>query len=47
LGVRVKITHDARGRGRLVIAFDSHEEFDQIRRYICGGAHSARRAQAG
>ena len=30
LGVRVKITHDARGRGKVVIAFGSHEEFDQI-----------------
>jgi ParB family chromosome partitioning protein len=47
LGVRVKITHDARGRGKLVIAFGSHEEFDQVRRHICGGGPGARRAQAG
>ncbi len=46
LGVRVKITHDARGRGKVVIAFASHEEFDHIRRHICGG-QPARRAQAG
>ena len=38
LGVRVKITHDARGRGKVVIAFASHEEFDQVHRHICGGA---------
>lgn len=47
LGVRVKIAHDARGRGKVVIAFASHEEFEQVRRHICGGAHPARRAQAG
>ena len=47
LGVKVKITHDARGRGKLVIAFGSHEEFDQVRRHICGGGQAARRAQAG
>jgi ParB family chromosome partitioning protein len=47
LGVRVKITHDVRGRGKLVIAFGSHEEFDQIRSHICGGGQPTRRAQAG
>ncbi len=47
LGVKVKIAHDARGRGKLVIAFGSHEEFDQVRRHICGGGPAARRAQAG
>ena len=49
LGVRVKITHDARGRGKLVIAFGSHEEFDQVRSHICGGDTTATRtgSQAG
>jgi ParB family chromosome partitioning protein len=47
LGVRVKITHDARGRGKLVVAFGSHEEFDQIRRHVCGGGAAVKRAQAG
>ena len=47
LGVRVKITHDARGRGKVVIIFGSHEEFDQIRRHICGGDRSVRKGQAG
>ncbi len=46
LGVRVKITHDARGRGKVVIAFGSHEEFDQIRQHICDGRGS-RKSQAG
>ena len=47
LGVRVKITHDARGRGKVVIAFGSHEEFDQIRQHICGGGRAVRKGQAG
>jgi ParB family transcriptional regulator, chromosome partitioning protein len=47
LGVRVKISHDARGRGKVVIAFGSHEEFDQVRRHICGDAPVIRKAQAG
>jgi ParB family chromosome partitioning protein len=47
LGVRVKITHDARGRGKVVIAFGSHEEFDQIRQHICDGGRGARKSQAG
>ena len=47
LGVRVKITHDARGRGKVVIAFGSHEEFDQIRQHICDGGRAVRKGQAG
>jgi ParB family transcriptional regulator, chromosome partitioning protein len=46
IGVRVKITHNARGRGKVVIAFGSHEEFDQIRRHICD-AGRMRKGQAG
>ena len=47
LGVRVKITHDARGRGKVVIVFGSHDEFDQIRRQICDGGRALRKGQAG
>jgi ParB family chromosome partitioning protein len=47
LGVRVKITHDARGRGKVVIAFGSHEEFDQVRKHICDGGQGMRKSQAG
>jgi ParB family chromosome partitioning protein len=36
LGVKVKITHNSRGRGKVVIPFASHEEFDRLREYICG-----------
>ncbi|MEI8375767.1 MAG: ParB/RepB/Spo0J family partition protein [Planctomycetota bacterium] len=47
LGLRVKITHDTRGRGKVVIAFASHEEFDQIRRHVCDGGRTVRKGQAG
>lgn len=36
LGTKVKITHNAKGRGKLVIQFSSHEEFDRLREFICG-----------
>lgn len=35
LGTRVKITHSSRGRGKVVIHFSSHEEFDRLRRHLC------------
>jgi ParB family chromosome partitioning protein len=47
LGMRVNITHDTRGRGKVVIAFGSHEEFDQIRQHICDGGRAVRKGQAG
>jgi ParB family transcriptional regulator, chromosome partitioning protein len=47
LGARVKITHDARGRGKVVIAFGTHEEFDQIRQQICQAGPVNRKSQAG
>jgi ParB family transcriptional regulator, chromosome partitioning protein len=36
LGMKVKITHNARGRGKLVVQFRNHEEFEQLKRHICG-----------
>jgi ParB family chromosome partitioning protein len=36
LGTKVKITHNAKGRGKLVIQFSSHEEFERLRDQICG-----------
>ena len=36
LGSRVRITHSGRGRGKLVVLFSSHEEFERIRRHVCG-----------
>jgi ParB family chromosome partitioning protein len=35
LGTIVKISHSSRGRGKLVIHFASHEEFERLRRDIC------------
>ncbi len=37
LGMKVKITHNARGRGKLVVQFRDHEEFDRLKKHICGG----------
>jgi len=34
LGTKVNITHNAKGAGKMVIHFDSHDEFDRIRRYL-------------
>ena len=36
LGMKVKISHNARGRGRLVIQFHNHEEFERLKKHICG-----------
>ena len=35
LGSKVKLTHNNRGKGRLVISFMSHDEFDRIYQLIC------------
>jgi len=35
LGMKVKLTHNARGRGKLTIHFRSHEEFERLRRQVC------------
>jgi ParB family transcriptional regulator, chromosome partitioning protein len=37
LGVKVKISHNARGRGKMVIQFRNHEEFERLKKQICGG----------
>lgn len=34
LGTKVKISHNARGRGKLTIHFRSHEEFERLRRQL-------------
>jgi len=43
---KIQITHNAKGRGKLVIHFRDHEEFDRLREHICGG-ESDLRSQAG
>ncbi len=35
LGVKVKLTQSSRGRGRLVVSFRNHAEFELVRRHIC------------
>jgi len=47
LGTRVKLTHNARGRGKLLIHFGSHEEFERIRQHICGSDRPESQARAG
>ena len=47
LGVRVKLVHSARGRGKLVIHFSNHEEFDRLREHICGPGLPGAQARAG
>ena len=45
--MRVAFAHNSRGRGKLVIQFRSHEEFEQLREQICGAGRSKAKSQAG
>ena len=36
LGMKVKITHNARGRGKLLVQFRNHQEFEQLKKHIAG-----------
>jgi ParB family transcriptional regulator, chromosome partitioning protein len=36
LGMKVKISHNARGRGKLVVLFRNHEEFERLKKHVCG-----------
>lgn len=47
LGTRVKLTHDAKGRGKFEVYFQSHEEFERIRQHICSPAAAGVQVQAG
>ncbi len=47
LGLKVKLTESGRGRGKLVIPFSTHEEFERIRDVICGEEDPATRTRAG
>jgi ParB family chromosome partitioning protein len=38
LGTNVQIIHTRRGKGRVIIHFRNHDEFERIRRQICEGA---------
>ena len=48
LGIKkVQITANARGRGKLVIHFRNHEEFERVQEHICGGLGPDARSQVG
>lgn len=47
LGLKVKLIHNARGRGRLTIQFSGHEEFDRLRAHLLGSDHPALQQRAG
>jgi ParB family chromosome partitioning protein len=46
LGTKVDIREAAKGRGRIVIHFKSHEEFDRLQDYLCDGGSDVQ-AQVG
>lgn len=37
LGMKIKITHNTHGRGKLVVHFRDHEEFERLKKHVCGG----------
>jgi len=47
LGLIAKLSHNARGRGKLVVHFRNHEEFEQLRRHICDPGRPAAQSHAG
>jgi len=46
LGTKVEVKPGAKGKGKIVIHFSSHEEFDRLRTYF-GGDDGAQRGRAG
>ena len=47
LGSKVAITHNSRGRGKLVIYFKSHDEFERLREYLCGPGKENAKSEVG
>lgn len=47
LGLRVSLRHNSRGRGKLVVQFRSHEEFERLREQICGSGRAKGKSHAG
>ena len=47
LGSKVKLTHNNRGKGKLVIQFASHDEFDRIYQLICQSQKQQRMRETG
>ncbi len=46
LGMRVSISHNTRGRGKLVVHFKNHDEFERLRRQVCGAPEDQARSEA-
>ena len=47
LGLKVKLTHNRRGRGKLVILFTDHDDFDRLHEQICGPINPEAQSYAG
>lgn len=47
LGMRVSISHNARGKGKVVIHFRNHDEFDRLREHVCGVIDEEMQTEAG
>lgn len=47
LGTKIDLREGARGRGKIVIHFNSHDEFERLRAILCGESGRARGSQAG
>ncbi|NQU25182.1 MAG: ParB/RepB/Spo0J family partition protein [Candidatus Nealsonbacteria bacterium] len=47
LGAKVRLTHNARGRGKLVIHFRNHTEFERLRVHLTGSSPGDLRSHAG
>ena len=46
LGMRVSISHNTRGKGKLVVHFKNHDEFERLRRHVCGVIEEEARSEA-
>ncbi len=46
LGMRVSITHSSRGKGKLVVHFKNHDEFERLRQQVCGVSEENVRSEA-
>jgi ParB family transcriptional regulator, chromosome partitioning protein len=47
IGLKVALTHNARGAGKLVIHFRNHEEFERLRSQLCDPGRPAAQSHAG
>lgn len=47
LGTKIELREGARGRGKIMIHFNSHEEFERLRAILCGETGRGRGSQVG